>query len=99
MFVSNGYVCASQPTPHLAVESARVVAGLCMLVTFNTGETRLFDATELLPFDAFAPLANRNVFARFSIDHGVLTWLDGDIDIAPEGLYRRTYEWQSEKIA
>lgn len=99
MFVSNGYVCASQPTPHLAVESARVVDDLCMLVTFNTGETRLLDAIELLPFDAFSALADRDVFAQFSVEHGVLTWLGGDIDIAPEGLYRRTYEYQTEKIA
>lgn len=99
MFVSNGYVCASQPSAHLTVKSARVVDDLCMLVTFSTGETRLLDATELLPFDAFAPLESRELFSRFSIDHGVLTWANGDIDIAPEGLYRRTYEYPSEKIA
>ena len=81
----------------MLVASARVVDDLCMLVTFNTGETRLLNATELLSFDAFAPLANRELFSRFSIDHGVLTWANGDIDIAPEGLYRRTYEYPSEK--
>ena len=56
MFVSDGYVCASQPTATLRVTDARDVGNLCMLVTFNTGETRLLDATELTKFEAFAPL-------------------------------------------
>ena len=99
MYTANGYVCASQPTAQLSVEAARIVDDLCMLVTFNTGETRLLDATELLRFEAFVPLSDREIFSQFSIDHGVLTWLNGDIDIAPEGLYRRTYEFQTEKIA
>jgi hypothetical protein len=30
------------------------------LVTFSTGEARLLDATELLGFEAFAPLADRD---------------------------------------
>ena len=95
MFVSNGIVYASAPTDGIEVASARVVDDLIMLVTFSTGETRLLDATELPGFEAFAPLADRRVFEDFFIEHGVLTWLDGDIDIAPEGLYRRTYEYSS----
>ena len=85
MFVSDGYVCASQPTATLRVTDARDVGNLCMLVTFNTGETRLLDATELTGFEAFAPLGNQKTFSSFSVDHGVLQWLDGEIDIAPEG--------------
>jgi hypothetical protein len=30
------------------------------LVTFSTGKARLLDATELLGFEAFAPLADRD---------------------------------------
>lgn len=85
MFVSDGYVCASQPTATLRVTDARDVGNLCMLVTFNTGETRLLDATELTGFEAFAPLGNQKTFSSFSVDHGVLQWLDGEIDIPPRG--------------
>ena len=70
-----------------------------MLVTFNTGETRLLDATELTEFEAFAPLGNQETFSSFSIDHGVLQWLDGEIDIAPEGLYLRSFKYPAELIA
>ena len=63
MFVSDGYVCASQPTATLRVTDARDVGNLCMLVTFNTGETRLLDATELTKFEAFAPLGNQKTFS------------------------------------
>ena len=89
MFVSDGYVCASQPTATLRVTDARDVGNLCMLVTFNTGETRLLDATELTKFEAFAPLGNQKTFSSFSIDHGV----------APEGLYLRSFEYPAEMIA
>lgn len=99
MFISQGYVCASQPADNLKIASARYVGNLCMLVTFSTGETRLLDATELLGFEAFAPLENAEVFSAFSIEHGVLTWSNGEIDIAPEGLYSRTYEYPTEQVA
>ena len=93
MFARDGYVYASEPIAGLKVASARVVDDLCMLVEFSTGETRLLDATELLHYEAFEPLADRSTFERFTIEHGVLTWDSGNIDIAPEGLYRRTYEY------
>lgn len=99
MFAVDGYVYASEPTAGIKVTSARVVDDLCMLVTFSTGETRLLDATDLLAFEAFAPLEDRCVFEAFAIEHGVLTWLDGDIDIAPEGLYKRTYEYGPQIMA
>ena len=67
-----------------------------MLVTFSTGETRLFDASELLGFEAFASLADPRIFEEYSIERGVLTWANGEIDIAPEGLYRRTYEYAAD---
>ncbi len=27
-------------------------------------------------------------------DHGVVTWLGGEIDIAPEAVYQRSFEYQ-----
>ncbi|WP_165062193.1 DUF2442 domain-containing protein [Adlercreutzia sp. ZJ154] len=95
MYVIDGHIHASTPVDFIKVKDAKIVDDLCMLVTFSTGETRLFDASELLQYDVFKPFANREVFNDFSIDHGVLTWADGDIDIAPEGLYSRTYDYQS----
>ena len=99
MYVYEGYVYGSQPDSELIVIDARVVDDLCMLVTFSTGETRLLDATELLEFEAFKPLANKTVFEDFAVEYGVITWNDGSIDIAPEGLYRRTYEFDRAQTA
>ncbi len=33
------------------------------------------------------PIEDPQVFADLRIDHGVITWLGGEIDIAPETLY------------
>lgn len=95
MFENNGIVYASAPTSGMKVASARVTNDLSMLVVFTTGETRLLDATVLLKYPAFAKLANPTVFAEFSIDHGVLCWLGGEIDIAPERLYELSYSYDS----
>lgn len=91
MFEKNGIIYASEPIPGIKVTGACFVGNACLLITFSTGETRLFDATKLTSFPVFAPLGNPDVLARFSIDHGMLTWLDSTIDISPEGLYARTY--------
>lgn len=94
MYIKDGVVYAREPMEELEVESVRYVGDRILIVTFNTGETRLFDATCLLEFPAFAPLADDAVLTDYSIDHGVLTWSDGDIDIAPEYLYERSCEYE-----
>ena len=65
-----------------------------LLLTFSTGEKRLFDATRLLSMSAFSPLADEDVLKAFEIDHGVLTWQNGAIDIAPEALYRESFAYE-----
>ena len=46
----------------------------------------------LLKDAGFAPLADEHTFAGVYIDYGVTVWNDGDIDIAPEYLYRHSKE-------
>ena len=41
----------------------------------------------------FAPLADQKILDAFSIEDGTLTWLDGSIDIAPQAVYSRSYEY------
>ena len=92
MYIKDGIAYAGEATPELEVASARYVGNLQMVVTFAGGEERLFDATELSDMPALAPLMDEKVLEDFSIDHGVLTWLGGEIDIAPEAAYRRSFE-------
>ena len=93
MFIKGGIVYASEPTAELEVVACRSVGDGILIVTFSTGETRLFDVTCLLDMPAFEPLADWNVAEAFSIEDGVLTWLDGEVDIAPQALYSRSYEY------
>lgn len=55
-----------------------------MNVVFNDGEVRLFDGHSLLAGDAFAALADENAFADCKLDYETLTWMDGELDVAPE---------------
>lgn len=93
MYIKGGIACAGEATPELEVASARYVGNLQMAVTFSNGEERLLDATELSDMPALAPLMDERVLEDFSIDRGVLTWLGGEIDIAPEAAYLRSFEY------
>lgn len=68
-----------------------------MLVIFSTGEKRLFDTT-MLKGAAFTPLADEEVFNHPVLFHGVITWNNGEIDIAPETVYRDSFAYTSEAI-
>ncbi len=94
MYVVDGVAYASVPKPMIKVVSAQVVGDLSMLVTFSTGEVRLFDASSMLRLPVFGPLRDPAVFRTFFIDHGVLCWRGGDIDIAPETVYAESYEYE-----
>jgi hypothetical protein len=77
----------------LKITNARVVNDFSMLITFSTGEKRLFDGTLLWDKEAFAPLRDESVFNNFILQHGILTWDNGNIDIAPEYLYRMSFDY------
>lgn len=93
MYIKDGIAHAGEAAPELEVASARYVGNLQMIVSFSNGEERLLDATELSDMPALAPLMDEKVLKDFSIDHGVLTWLGGEIDIAPEAAYLRSFEY------
>jgi hypothetical protein len=92
MFVWNGIVYGEQPTESIRVASVKPLDDMIMLITFTTGETRLFDAT-VLNGVAFEPLKDEAVFKAAVVDHGVVTWMDGEIDCAPEFMYKHSYEY------
>lgn len=95
MYERNGLMCASEPVQELAVSECRYVGDEIFLVTFSTGETRLFDATCLFGMPAFEPLRDAALLEAFEVVDGVLTWMGGEIDIAPEGLYARSFEYET----
>ncbi len=44
---------------------------------------------------AFEPLKDEKVLKDFAIFHGVMTWMNGEIDIAPETMYAESYAYDS----
>lgn len=76
----------------VTVKDAKALDGMIMIVTFSNGEQRLFDAT-VLKEEVFEPLKNNDVFREFKIEFGTITWGDGEIDIAPEYLYKNSYKY------
>ena len=81
MFILNGIVYASERPENIEVTQATPLEDMMMILTFSTGEQRLFDAT-VLTGPAFQP-----------------TWMDEEIDCAPEFMYEHSFPYNREKEA
>ena len=92
MYIMDGIVYGGEPKQPIKVEQVKALSDMVLLLQFNNGEYRLFDAT-VLEGPVFEPLYNEEVFSRPVLDHGVVTWLDGDIDCATEFMYKHSYEY------
>lgn len=89
MYIIDGICYAGNREEDIRVKEALPLRGGMILVTFTSGEKRLFDTT-LLKGGAFEPLKDEEVFKKVSIFHGVMTWNNGEIDIAPETVYAKS---------
>ena len=98
MYVMNGVAYAGTAIQDMRVSAVKPLDDMMMLVTFASGERRLYDATQLLEYPAFQPLRNEAVFKSASVDHGVVTWMEGDIDIAPETMYANSFSYDEMVI-
>ena len=92
MYIENGIAYAGEPKPQLLISGVRPLPNHKLWVRFNTGEAKVYDFKPLLTTPAFKPLADENIFNGVYIDYGVAVWKNGDIDIAPEELYRNGSE-------
>ena len=91
MFVLNGIVYASEKRNDIEVISAKPLDDMMMILTFSTGEQRLFDAT-ILTGSAFLPLKDDNIFKNCKVIDGAVTWMDEEIDCAPEFMYENSFD-------
>ena len=89
MYTKNGICYTGKMEYSIRVTDVKPLKNLKMLVTFSTGEKRLFDASRLTG-SAFEPLRDDKTFSSPSINHGVIIWKDGEIDIAPETVYEES---------
>lgn len=97
MYILNDICYAGEMQDGIKVTEVKPLRGGMMLVKFSTGEKRLFDTTTLQG-SAFAPLVDEKIFMNPVLFHGVITWNNGEIDIAPETVYRDSYAYESVTI-
>ena len=97
MYIKNGICYAGELSENIRITEAKPLQGGMMLVTFSTGEKRLLDVSRLKGA-AFEPLKREEVFSNPVLFHGILTWKDGEIDIAPETVYLESYAYEQEAI-
>ena len=97
MYVSNGICYAGNFEEDIKITAVKILPGGMMLVIFSTDETRLFDTTKL-EGSAFAPLADEKIFNNPTLFHGIITWDDGKIDIAPETVYKESYPYSESNL-
>ncbi len=81
-YVGNAEAC-------IKILSAEVRPDKKLLITFSTGEKRVFNPA-ILKGNAFSLLENEKIALNPSIFHGILTWDEGNIDIAPETVYKES---------
>ena len=97
MYIKNDICYAGKMEDGIRVIDAKPLRGRMLLVTFSTGEKRLFDTTKL-EGSAFQPLENEAVFQNIVLFHGVITWNNGEIDIAPETVYQESYAYECDAV-
>lgn len=98
MYEINGIVYADNSSIPIEVIAVKALPDMILLLTFNTGEEKIFDAAQLLNKEAFRKLLDENIFLNPSIEAGVVTWDNGSIDIAPEALYINSSVYNKKNI-
>lgn len=98
MFTLNGIVYASEKSENILITDVKPLDDMMMILTFSTGEQRLFDAT-ILDGPAFAPLSDESIFKNCKIVDGIVTWMDEEIDCSPEWMYANSYIYPSLQSA
>lgn len=95
MFVKDGIAYASTQNSDIKVINVKVVGELSLLVTFSSGEERIFDMAYLMKYPVYKKLEDYEFLKTVYIQNGVLVWENGEIDIAPEEIYKESYEYES----
>ncbi len=97
MYIKNDICYAGELVEGIKVAEVLPLDDGMMIVTFSTGEKRLLDVTKL-EGSAFAPLKKQEIFANPVLRYGVITWDNGEIDVAPEYVYEISYPYESPDV-
>jgi hypothetical protein len=75
-------ICTTLPRPTTVVAAEDYT----LRITFNNGETRLFNATPYLAYPAIEALKAIGLFMQARVAYNTVVWNE-EVDIAPENLY------------
>lgn len=92
MYIINGICYAGDREEDIEITSVVPLEDMMLLLTFSSGETRLFDAS-ILKGPVFEALKDEAIFSRPIIESGVVTWNNGLIDCAPEYMYEHSCKY------
>ena len=68
------------------VKNVKIIEDYVLLLEFDNGEQRIFDARPLLSFGKFSELASQEMFKTVRVVFDTIGWANG-LDIDPEYLY------------
>jgi len=72
------------------VISAQYIKDYKIALTFRDGKTGVVDLSEYTGRnDVFKPFSVPEFFKSFKVEFGTLVWGNGEVDIAPETLYKK----------
>lgn len=94
MYIKDDIAYANTPIKEIKILKVKVVGELSLLVTFSTGEERIYDMFYLMQYPVYKQLENYDFFKTVRIENGVLVWNNGEIDIAPEKVYSDSFEYE-----
>ena len=90
MIEIDGIVYAENPYPELVrVRYVKPLDDYKLLLTFTNGKQKIYDMSEQLKQEVFAPLREADFFNKVYVEHGTVIWND-DLDICPDELYHNS---------
>ena len=72
--------------PVWVVKNVEAKEDYTLIITFEGGEKRVYDARPLLKKEIYKPLRNIAFFLKARAEYDTVIW-DDELDIAPEHLY------------
>lgn len=94
MYEQDGILYAGSNTPMIKVVDVKPLPDYKLALSFSNGVSKLYDVTPLLELPVFQVLKDVKIFNQVDIDFDTVTWCDGDVDIAPETLFKDGTEYE-----
>lgn len=85
-----------EPDQPVRAEQVKALPDMMLLIRFNHGEVRLFDAA-IPEGPAFEPLHDEQILASPAIDHGAVPWKDRETYCAPFLRFRQDRAGEAKK--